>query len=169
MMNLSQVESIINGKRLLIVDDEKDILDTLVSLLHVCEIDAVSSFEGARELLETKFYDLAILDIMGVDGYGLLDLAVKRKIPALMLTAHALSREDLTLSAKSGASYFVPKDKMSEIAIYVADVLAAKDESKSAWGKWFERLGGFFDQKFGGTDWRDRDKDLWERMTRSYS
>jgi CheY-like chemotaxis protein len=168
-MDLPQAETIISGKRLLIVDDEKDILDTLVSLLRVCKIDAVSSFEEARELLETNSYDLAILDIMGVDGYVLLDLAVKRKIPALMLTAHALSREDLTLSAKSGASYFVPKDKMSEIAIYMADVLAAKKESKSAWIKWFERLGGFFDQKFGGTDWRDRDKDLWERMTRSYS
>jgi CheY-like chemotaxis protein len=129
----------------------------------------VSSFEEARKLLETNTYDLAILDIMGVDGHSLLALAVKRKIPALMLTAHALSREDLTLSAKSGASYFVPKDKMSEIAIYIADVFVAKEENKSAWTKWFERLGGFFDQKFGGTDWRDRDKDLWERMTRSYS
>jgi DNA-binding response OmpR family regulator len=168
-MNLSQAENLIAGKRLLIVDDEKDVLDTLVFLLRDCKIDAASSFEEAKKLLETNSYDLAILDIMGVDGYGLLDLAVKRKIPALMLTAHALSREDLTLSAKSGASYFVPKDKMSEIAIYIADVLEAKEESKSAWGKWFERLGGFFDQKFGGTDWRDRDKDLWERMTRSYS
>jgi CheY-like chemotaxis protein len=168
-MVLSQAERIINGKRLLIVDDEKDVLDTLASLLHICKIDAVLSFDEAKKLLETSSYDLAILDIMGVDGYGLLDLAVKRKIPALMLTAHALSREDLTLSAKSGASYFVPKDKMSEIAIYVADVLAAKGESKSAWGKWFERLGGFFDQKFGSPDWRDRDKDLWERMTRGYS
>ena len=168
-MELSQAETIISGKRLLIVDDEKDILDTLVSLLRVSNIDAVSSFEEARKLIETKFYDLAILDIMGVDGYGLLDLAVKRKIPALMLTAHALSRENLMLSAKSGASYFVPKDKMNEIAIFIADVLAAKEESKSAWIKWYERLGEFFDQKFGGTDWRDRDKDFWERMTRSHS
>ena len=168
-MDLSQAERSISGKRLLIVDDEKDVLDTLVSLLRGCKIDAVSSFEEARKLLETKTYDLAILDIMGVDGHSLLALAVKRKIPALMLTAHALSREDLTLSAKSGASYFVPKDKMSEIAIYIADVFVAKEENKSAWTKWFERLGGFFDQKFGGTDWRDRDKDLWERMTRSYS
>jgi DNA-binding response OmpR family regulator len=168
-MDLSQAEKIINGKHLLIADDEKDVLDTLISLLRDCRIDAVLSFDEAKKLLETNSYDLAILDIMGVDGYGLLDLAVKRKIPALMLTAHALSREDLALSAKSGASYFVPKDKMSEIAVYVADVLVAKEKSQSAWAKWFERLGGFFDQKFGGPDWRDRDKDLWERMTRSYS
>ena len=167
-MDLSQAERIISGKRLLIADDEKDVLDTLISLLQVCKIDAVSSFEEARTLLETNSYDLAILDIMGVDGYGLLDIAVKRKIPALMLTAHALSRENLMLSAKSGASYFVPKDKMTEIAIYIADVLAAKEESKSAWIKWYERLGGLFDQKFGGTDWRDKEKEFWERLTRDH-
>jgi len=167
-MDLSQAERAISGKSLLIVDDEKDVLDTLVVLLQVCKIDAVSSFEEARNLLETNSYDLAILDIMGVDGYGLLDIAVKKKIPALMLTAHALSREDLMLSAKSGASYFVPKDKMHEIAIYIADVLAAKEESKSAWIKWYERLGGLFDKKFGGTDWRDKEKEFWERMTRDH-
>jgi len=167
-MDLSLAEKNISGKRLLIADDEKDVLDTLISLLQVCKIDAVSSFEEARTLLETNSYDLAILDIMGVDGYGLLDIAVERKIPALMLTAHALSREDLTLSAKSGASYFVPKDKMTEIAIYIADVLAAKEESKSAWTKWYERLGGLFDKRFGGTNWREKEKDFWEELTRRH-
>jgi DNA-binding NtrC family response regulator len=162
-MDLSQAEEVIRGKRLLIVDDEEDILETLISLLQVCKIDAASSFEEAKKLLETNFYDLAVLDIMGVQGYELLNIAVKREVSALMLTAHALASESLVLSAKNGASYFVPKDKMNEIAIYVADVIEAKYKGKSAWEKWFERLGGFCDKQFGGTDWRKHEKDYWEK------
>ena len=166
-MDLSRAERIIRGKCLLIVDDEKDILDTLVSLLRACKIDAASSSEEAKKFLETNSYDVAILDIMGVDGYELLDIAVTRKVPALMLTAHALSREDLMLSAKSGASYFVPKEKINEIATYIADVLEATEEGKNPWVRWYQRLGRFFDKRFGGTDWREKERDFWEKRARS--
>jgi len=162
-VDLLQAEKVIRGKKVLIVDDEKDVLEILISLLNVCKVDAASSFEEGKKFLEKKYYDLAIFNIMGVDGYGLLDIAVKRNIPALMLTAHALSEENLLTSAKSGASYFVPKEKMKDIAIYVADVLEAKDRGKSAWIKWYDRLGGFFDRQFGGTDWKEKEKEFWEK------
>jgi PleD family two-component response regulator len=101
-MDLSQAERIISGKRLLIADDEKDVLDTLVVLLQVCKIDAVSSFEEARTLLETNSYDLAILDIMGVDGYGLLDIAVKKKTFTYAHSTCAFEREPYALGEKRG-------------------------------------------------------------------
>ena len=74
-MDPSKAEKIIKGKRVLIVDDEKDVLDTLIDLLETCKIDAASSFEEAKGLLESNFYDVAVLDIMGVDGYKLLEIA----------------------------------------------------------------------------------------------
>ena len=46
------------GKRLLIVDDERDILETLTSLLNLCKIDPASSFKEAKKLLEQYEYDL---------------------------------------------------------------------------------------------------------------
>ena len=61
-------EKIIEGKYVLIVDDEQDVLDTLVELLDMCKLDTASSFTEAKRLLEENQYDIAILDIMGVSG-----------------------------------------------------------------------------------------------------
>ena len=62
-------EKILRGKRVLIVDDEEDILDFLTELLDMCKVDRASTFEEAKELLETNNYHIAVLDIMGVRGY----------------------------------------------------------------------------------------------------
>jgi DNA-binding NtrC family response regulator len=157
-------EKIILGKRVLIVDDEKDILDLLSELLGVCKIDAANSFEEAKNFLERYEYDIAVLDIMGVKGFELLQMANARHIPALMLTAHALNEESLTKSIKEGAAYYVPKDKMEQIATYVADVLEAREKKKSPWVRWLKRLGGSFDVIFTGPDWREREKEFLENL-----
>ena len=154
-------EKILKGKLVLIVDDEKDILDLLTELLSMCRVDTASSFEEAKELLESNEYDIAVLDIMGVKGYELLKIANEHHIPALMLTAHALSKEDLKKSAEQGASYYVPKDEMNKIDVFVSDVLEAKEKEKNPWVRWFERLGGFFDRKFSGTNWREQEREFW--------
>lgn len=155
------------GKRVLIVDDEQDILDTLSALLDICKIDTASSFEEGKRLLETNDYDIAVLDIMGVRGFELLKIANKRGIPALMLTAHALSEENLKKSAENGASYYAPKDEINQIDVFIADVLEAKEQNKSAWVKVIERLGNFYDRKFGGPDWREKEKRFWEKRVKS--
>jgi len=160
-------KKIISGKRVLVVDDEQDVLDTLAGLLDMCKIDTATTFEEGRRLLENNVYDVAILDIMGVKGFNLLEVANKRGVPALMLTAHALSGENLKKSAENGASYYAPKDKIDMIDVFVADVLEAKQKNKSAWIKMFERLGSFYDRKFGGPDWREKEKEFWEKRTKT--
>jgi DNA-binding response OmpR family regulator len=60
------VEETLKGKRILIVDDEVDILDTLKDLLDMCTIYTAPNFETARKFLEKETFDAAILDIMGV-------------------------------------------------------------------------------------------------------
>ena len=152
-------EKLIRGKYILIVDDEKDVLDTLVELLDMCRLDTALSFEEAKRLLEQNPYDMAVLDIMGVDGYELLKIAKNRRIPALMLTAHALSSDNLKRSAEDGAAYFAPKEKIDDISIFIADVFEFIDARKSPWEKLFDRLGGFYDKRFHGTDWRKQQKE----------
>ena len=154
-------DKMLKGKLVPIVDDEKDILNLLTELLSMCRVDTASSFEKAKELLESNEYDIAVLDIMGVKGYELLKIANEHNIPALMLTAHALSKEDLKKSAEQGASYYVPKDEINTIDVFVADVLEAKEKQKNPWVRWFERLGGFFDKKFSGPNWREQEKEFW--------
>ena len=147
--------------KVLIVDDEQDVLDSLTELLDMCQVDPASSYGQAKELLESKPYDIAVLDIMGVNGFELLALAKQKKIPALMLTAHALTEESLKRSVEDGAYYYAPKDEINNIALFIADVLEAKEKNKNPWVKWFERLGGFFDRIFGSKSWREREQEFW--------
>jgi len=158
-LDTKQAEKIIKGKRVLIVDDEKDVLDTLVDLLSVCKLDSASSFEEGKKLLQDHDYDVVVLDIMGVRGFDLLEIARKRNIPALMLTAHALTEESLNRSVKEGASYFAPKDQMENITIFLADVVDSIQKNKSPWIRVMERLGGFYDNRFVGTGWRQKELD----------
>ena len=152
---------IVRGKNILIVDDEEDVLDMLVELLDMCKTDTARSFEEAKRMLNENYYDVAILDIMGVRGFELLEIAKRRAIPALMLTAHALSEENLKRSAEEGAYYFAPKDEMNNIVLFLADVVEAVEKKKNVWVKWMERLGGFYDKRFSGPDWREKESEFW--------
>jgi CheY-like chemotaxis protein len=157
------VEKILKGKRVLIVDDEEDILDFLTELLEVCKIDRASSFEEAKKLLESNYYHAAVLDIMGVRGYELLEIANKREVPALMLTAHALSQDNLKKSFQKGAAYYVPKDEIGKVDVFLADIFDAIDKKKNVFTKWYERLSGFCDRRFG-PNWKDDDPDFWNSL-----
>jgi DNA-binding NtrC family response regulator len=150
-------EKIIAGKWVLIVEDEKDVIDVLTELLEACRLDAATSFEQGKRLLNENDYDLVILDIMGVRGFDLLKIANERHVPALMLTAHGLSEENLNRAVKEGALYYAPKDEMANIATFVADVIESIDKKKSPWLRVLDRLGGYYDHKFGGTDWRKKE------------
>ncbi len=155
------MESILENKRVLVVDDEPDILETLEELLFTCSIDTASSFKQAIELLKNNTYDVAVLDIMGVKGYEILKATNKLHIPSLMLTAHALTPDNLKQSIEKGADAYVPKDKLVDISMYVADVLTAKQQGKTGHTEWFSSLLPVFDKVFG-KNWRKTDKDFWE-------
>jgi len=165
-----ETETVLRGKNVLIVDDEPDILAVLTELLSVCMIDQASTFEAAKELLETEYYDAVVLDIMGVDGFKLLDIARQKNIPALMLTALALNKESLKKSAEAGASYFVPKEEIGKIDVFVADVIEAREKKKNPWVKWYERLCGYFDnnKNFSGPNWRKQHEEFWDEKLKNY-
>ncbi len=152
---------ILEGKKLLIVDDEPDVLETLKDLLEMCAIDTAPDFETAEKLLNQNKYDVAVLDIMGVKGYDLLEIANQNNIPALMLTAHALSPDDLNRSILAGAKAYIPKEKMADITIYLADFLKYQAGAEKPF-RWFFRLKTFFDSKFG-EDWFERYYELREK------
>ena len=134
-------------------------MESLVELLPMCHVLKASTFDEAKELLETQYFDMAIVDIMGVNGYELLKIANERKVIAIMLTAHALSLDDTTKSFKEGAASYVPKDEMSNITTYLTDVLEAKEKGKHFWWRWFDRFGSYYHKKFG-SDLRIKDKEM---------
>ena len=151
------------GKKVLIVDDEPDVLETLSELLEMCDITEASSFEEAKELLETQVFDMAILDIMGVSGYELLEIATRKKVTAIMLTAYALTPGDVVKSHKGGAAYYIPKEEMVNITTFLNDILEAEEKGEDTWGSWFARMASFCEKRFA-SDWKSSDKDFWERF-----
>ena len=158
-----QDTEILRGKRILVVDDERDILELIEDILDMCVINKASSFEKAKDLLEKNSYDAAILDIMGVKGYELLEITTKQNIPTLMLTAHALSPDNFVESINKGAHAYVPKDKISEIGIFLEDILSAKEKGIKRLGEWFARLEPYFEKEFGAY-WKEKeDPDFWRK------
>jgi len=157
------MQNILENKKILVVDDEPDILETLEELLYMCSVDAAASFEEAIECLKNNTYDAAVLDIMGVKGYDLLAVTNRLDIPALMLTAHALTPDNLKQSIELGAETYIPKDKLADISIYVADVLAARKQGKKSQINWFASLKPIFDKLFG-EGWKKTDADFWKKF-----
>ena len=153
---MSKEESPIKGKTILAVDDEPDVLTTLEELLDMCDVVKKASYEDAAEYLNSTGPDLAILDIMGVNGFELLKICVEKKIDAVMLTAHAFSVESLKKSLDLGARAYLPKEKMADIVSFLEDVVTM--EHKENWQRLFNRLGSMLNATFG-SDWS---KDLIE-------
>ncbi len=73
---------LLNNKRVLVVDDEVDVLETIEDLLSMCQVVKASTFAEAKKHLDNRVFDIAILDIMGVDGYRLLEIADQEEDPA---------------------------------------------------------------------------------------
>jgi DNA-binding NtrC family response regulator len=148
-------ESPLKDKVVLVVDDEPDVLETVEEQLDMCLVHKAGDYDTALQYLLSYTYDIVILDIMGVNGFELLKNAVSRGFPTVMLTAHALSAESLKKSIKLGAVSFLPKEKMSELTSFLEDVVL--ERGKPVWQKLFDRLGSYFNRRFG-PDWKEKDK-----------
>jgi len=148
-------KSALKDKVVLVVDDEPDVLETVEEELDMCLVHKAKDYDTALQYLLSYTYDIVILDIMGVNGFELLKTAVSREFPTVMLTAHALSPESLKKSIKLGAVSFLPKEKISELASFLEDVVLG--EGKPVWEKLFDKLGNYFSKRFG-PDWKEKDR-----------
>ena len=165
---MAQKKSYLKGKMILAVDDEEDILDTIAEALETARVDRAQDYRTAVRKIAEKQYDLAILDIMGVDGLKLLEKTVEKGIPTVMLTAHALSPETLLASIQKGAISYLPKESLAEIDKILEEVLGALDSGEPTWKLLFDKLGDYFNEKFG-PDWKEKDKEFWSEFSRNYS
>jgi DNA-binding response OmpR family regulator len=148
-------ENVLSGKAILIVDDEPDVLETIREILEQCHVETAGSFASAQQLLETNTYDLVILDIMGVQGLHLLDAAVRRNFPAVMLTAPALSPEYILESMQRGAVSYLPKEDLAHLDSLLQELFAMLDSGESPWPSTMKRLEPLLDDRFP-SDWRSR-------------
>jgi DNA-binding response OmpR family regulator len=159
--------ALLDGKKILIVDDEIDILDMLEELLEMCDVVKASTFEEAKNLLDSEHFDVAILDIMGVDGYGLLEITNQKGVPAVMLTAHAFTPSNLLRSVEEGADSYLPKEEMANIAIFLNDVLEAHQKGQDPWEPWQNKLPTSYFEKRWGVLSKDTNQGFWDQFKAS--
>lgn len=104
------------AKKILVVDDEKDIVRLLESRLTMNGFEVYTAFDGVEALKKVKEIkpDLIILDIMlpKIDGFQVCriikyDIDYKN-IPIILLTAKA-SQEDQDKGKEVGADLFIVK------------------------------------------------------------
>lgn len=158
-------EAILNDKLILAVDDEPDVLTVLEEEIKEaapqCRFDKATTYQEAVERMMTLTYDIVILDIMGVRGFDLLNLAVNRHFPVVMLTAHALNTDSLKQSIESGARAYLPKEKLGEVVPFLEDVM--RYEYLPGWGRLLDKLGGFFNTRWG-ENWKKIDEAFWKEF-----
>jgi CheY-like chemotaxis protein len=158
-------ESILNGKSILAVDDEQDVLNILgEEIKEACpdsRFDKATTYEDAVAKMISLTYDVVILDIMGVRGFDLLELAVTRNFPVVMLTAHALTPEALKRSYEMGARAYLPKEKLGEIVPFLEDAL--KYDYLPGWKRLLEKMEGFFNEHWGQY-WKKPEEKFWKEF-----
>lgn len=164
---MTEKESYLKGKRILVVDDEEDILETIEDILDMAKVETARDYETASRKIQERPYDLAILDIMGVSGLKLLEEAVARGIPAVMLTAHAINPETLMESIRKGAISYLPKETLAELDDMLNALLGAHEKGEPPWRLLFDKLGDYFNERFG-PDWKNKDQAFWSEFSRTY-
>ena len=164
---MADTASYLKGAHILAVDDEKDIPETIEDILDEATVDTARDYESASQKIREHRYDLAILDIMGVNGLQLLEETVERNIPTVMLTAHAINPETLMESIRKGAISYLPKETLAELDELLNDLLGAYKRGEAPWKLLFEKLGEYFDERFEA-GWQEKDQEFWSEFSRNY-
>ncbi|MDQ7785067.1 MAG: response regulator [Desulfomonilaceae bacterium] len=152
---------VLQDKTILAVDDEHDVLETVQEMLEDygnLVLHTAKEFDRARQLLHSHNYDLVILDIMGVRGFDLLEIAAHRGFPVVMLTAHALNPEALKKSIELGARAYLPKERLAALPDFLADIL--RFSYRSVWRKALDDVIGLFNERFG-SNWKKSEQQFW--------
>ncbi|MDD5428711.1 MAG: response regulator [Candidatus Omnitrophica bacterium] len=103
-------------KRILLVDDEKDLVETMIFQLEGAGYEVIKAYDGAEGLEKAKKEkpDLIILDLMlpKMDGYKVCGLLKKDSrysgIPIILFTARA-QESDMRLGEEAGAEAYIVK------------------------------------------------------------
>ena len=123
-------------KNILVVDDEKDIVDLITYNLEKEGFAAIKAYDGetALDLVKTKKPDLLILDLMlpGVRGLDVCRFIRKNQdtetLPIIMLTARS-DQTDKILGLEIGADDYITKPfNVRELIARVRAVLRRWDE-----------------------------------------
>jgi len=164
--------SVLNEKRILVAHHEPEVLKTLKREISSAApesfVQTAATSEEARDLLVSWTYDLVILEAMDVQGLDLLmGFSVRPyRLPIVMLTSHASSREAFERSIQLGARAYLSKEKLGAAVPFLEDVLTY--EYGPPWKRILRQVEGIFGEGWGPY-WRKPDAAFREELERKIS
>ena len=147
------VDSPLKNKVILAFDDEPEVLGLLEEKLDMCRVVKKENYDDTVDYLSTHHPNLVIFDIMGINGFDLLQLCAENELPAVILTAHALTLDTLKKSIEMGARAYLPKEKIADMVPFLEDVLT--QGHRETWQRLFDRLCELLDATFGSNQRKD--------------
>ncbi len=121
--------------KVLLVDDEKELVSTLSERLSLRDIEAdwVTTGEDAIKNVESKTYDVAVLDIKMPRIGG---IEVKKKLEEknpnlkyIFMTGHGSEEDFIAASSESGAEYYLVKPvNIDELIRKMKEILINKEK-----------------------------------------
>ena len=78
-----------------------------------------------------------------------------------MLTAHAVNPETLMASIRKGAISYLPKESLADLDELLNELLGAYERGEAPWKLLFDKLGDYFDTRFG-SDWKKDHAAFWD-------
>lgn len=121
--------------RILIADDEKQILEVMVDILEAAGHEVIAVADGKEALfhLQSSYFDIAILDVMmpKMDGYHLAQAVhgLPKPPAVVIVTSRDFDGDKQALTA-AGAAAFLPKPFSNKDLIEVVAKLLVERGAK---------------------------------------
>ncbi len=146
-------ESILNDKTVLAVSKDPDVLavleEEIVDDCPACQFHKALSYQEAVERIHSFDYDAVLLDMVGVRGLNLAEMASRRNFPIAVLTAHPLTPEVLENRLGVKIQAYLPKEHIGEIVPFLEELFIRR--SVRGWKRFFLKIGKKFE-----VDWEKR-------------
>jgi two-component system alkaline phosphatase synthesis response regulator PhoP len=146
--------------RILLVEDEDSIRDTLKLNLELDKYEVVATGNGrkALELIDGQHFDLIILDVMlpDVDGFTITEQVrlSNSEIPIILLTAKDMAQDRITGLKKGADDYITKPFNLEELLLRVGILLRRSQRVKGEALELFEFGNNFVNfNTFEATTW----------------
>jgi len=116
--------------KLLMVDDEKDFLETSARALGRRDIDIHLAYDGttALQMMQQDQYDIVVLDVKmpGLDGVEVFRRMQEMwpYVPVILLTGHGSINQAFQTSKEGVADYLTKPCDIDELTSHIKDILA---------------------------------------------